>query len=307
VYAEPPDFDRDALAAVLRRGWGITAGPLAYAPAGFGSHHYRAGQRWWVNVDATAQPARLDKALRTVVALAAAGLEFAHAPQPLRNGGCVAAMPGGYAVSVFETIEGESFEFGEYADPALRGQVLDALRRLHAARPAARPEPDSLRVPHRDTVLDGLDREWTGGPFGEAARALVSQARDHITDLLRRYDRLAPKVLGDKDRWVVTHGEPHPGNVMRTAHGIKLIDWDTVRLAPPERDLWMIAPDTAGADPETIELYQRWWTLSEICSYTAVLRGVHLDDANTRIAHRELHAYLSSSRSQPTTGSPHLA
>jgi spectinomycin phosphotransferase len=297
VYAEPPGFDRKLLAATLKRGWGIAAGELTYVPVGFGTHHYRAGTRWWVNVDATSRPGKLDKALRAVVALAETGLEFVHAPRPLSTGGCVAAMPGGYAVSVFETIDGQSYDFGEFPDPQLRREVLAALARLHTAKPRVRPEPDNLTIPHRGTVLDGLDREWTVGPFGEPARALISQARDHIRDLLHRYDQLVPKVLGDKEKWVVTHGEPHPGNVMRTGAGVKLIDWDTVRLAPPERDLWMIAPEE-GANPEAIDLYRRWWTLSEICGYAATLRAPHAEDANTRIAWRELETYLSSSPSQ---------
>ncbi|HZM84128.1 MAG TPA: aminoglycoside phosphotransferase family protein [Candidatus Limnocylindrales bacterium] len=304
VYAEPPGFDRTLLATTLKRGWGIAAGQLTYVPVGFGTHHYRAGDRWWVNVDATRRPGKLDKALRAVVALAEAGLEFVHAPRPLSNGGCVAALPGSYAVSVFEVIEGQSYEFGEFPDPELRREVLAALARLHAARPRIRPEPDSLSIPHRDTVFDALDREWAGGPFGEPARTLITQTRDHIGHLLDRYDRLVPKVVGDKAKWVVTHGEPHPGNVMRTGQGIKLIDWDTVRLAPPERDLWMIAPDgdpsavDAAVNIEVIELYRRWWALSEICGYIAVLRAPHAEDANTRIAWRELQTYLSSSCSQ---------
>jgi spectinomycin phosphotransferase len=296
VYAEPPGLDRKLLAATLKRGWGI-AGELTYAPVGYGTHHYRAGQRWWINVDVTSRPAKLDKALRAVVALAATGLEFVHAPRPLSNGGCVVAMPGGYAVSVFETIAGESYEYGEFPDPRLRADVLAALDRLHAADPKVRPEPDNLTIPHRETVFHGLDREWTSGPHGEPTRALVTRAREHIQALLDGHDRLAPKVLGDKEKWVVTHGEPHPGNVMRTAAGIKLIDWDTVRLAPPERDLWMIAPDTA-ANTEAVELYRRLWELSDICSFTALLRARHADDADTRIARRGLETYLSSSASQ---------
>jgi uncharacterized protein len=41
---------------------------------------------------------------------------------------------------------------------------------------------------------------------------------------------------------VVTHGEPHPANVMLVTGTLVLIDWDTVALAVPERDLWMVAP-----------------------------------------------------------------
>ena len=57
------------------------------------------------------------------------------------------------------------------------------------------------------------------------------------------YDAL---VAGDGRRTdaevVLTHGEPHPGNTMRTEDGWRLIDWDTARIAPPERDLWSINP-----------------------------------------------------------------
>ena len=32
-------------------------------------------------------------------------------------------------------------------------------------------------------------------------------------------------------RMVLTHGEPHPGNTMRTVDGWRLIDWDTALVA----------------------------------------------------------------------------
>jgi aminoglycoside phosphotransferase (APT) family kinase protein len=42
---------------------------------------------------------------------------------------------------------------------------------------------------------------------------------------------------------VITHGEPHPGNLMVTDRGPVLIGWDTVGLARPERDLWWVLGD----------------------------------------------------------------
>ena len=51
--------------------------------------------------------------------------------------------------------------------------------------------------------------------------------------------------------WVVTHGEPHPVNVMQTDAGRVLIDWDTVAIAPPERDLWMVICGTEARRPST--------------------------------------------------------
>ena len=42
-------------------------------------------------------------------------------------------------------------------------------------------------------------------------------------------------VRGTGLEWVVvTHGEPHVGNAIRTEAGWMLVDWDTTLLAPPE-------------------------------------------------------------------------
>jgi len=60
--------------------------------------------------------------------------------------------------------------------------------------------------------------------------------------LLDRYDVLANAARRRPERAVLTHGEPHPGNTMLTAGGWRLIDWDTVLIAPPERDLWDLDP-----------------------------------------------------------------
>ena len=104
-----------------------------------------------------------------------------------------------------------------------------------------------------------------------------------------RYDALVPPVLSTSDIWVVTHGEPHSGNVLRTVDGgIRFVDWDTVALAPRERDLWLAAPGTAEGDPAALELYRLRWTLTEICIYTVLFRAPHRDDENTRAAWRGL-------------------
>jgi aminoglycoside phosphotransferase (APT) family kinase protein len=48
-------------------------------------------------------------------------------------------------------------------------------------------------------------------------------------------------VRESSDSWVVTHGEPHRGNVIRDPRGgVYLVDWDTTLIAPRERDLRMV-------------------------------------------------------------------
>ena len=84
--------------------------------------------------------------------------------------------------------------------------------------------------------------------------------------------------------------------------GIKLIDWDTVALAPRGRDLWLLEPRTdedwaayrcaTSADPAALALYRLRWPLTDICIFTATFRAPHVDDENTRVAGRGLRRYL---------------
>jgi spectinomycin phosphotransferase len=46
---------------------------------------------------------------------------------------------------------------------------------------------------------------------------------------------------------VLTHGEPHPANLLSAGGSLLLIDWDTVGLAPPERDLSLIIGEAGEA------------------------------------------------------------
>ena len=99
---------------------------------------------------------------------------------------------------------------------------------------------------------------------------------------------------------MITHGEPHPGNVIRLpgrhpARGeagqagarLALIDWDTVGLAPPERDLWMVATESGDevrryaeltgrpVDPAVLEFYRLRWALDDLSCFVRDLRAPH--------------------------------
>jgi hypothetical protein len=129
------------------------------------------------------------------------------------------------------------------------------------------PRRDDLTIPNRkpfEAALTELDEAWSGGPYTELARQLIRDRTAHLDETFARYDALVPHVLSTVDSWVVTHGEPHAGNVMTLDGDIALIDWDTLALAPRERDLWMIEPHDAhdraaysvAADPAAMELYR---------------------------------------------------
>jgi spectinomycin phosphotransferase len=286
VFVEPDGIDRDELVRVLGAEWGLEVTQLTYEPVGFGTHHYRAA-----------------------CALREAGLTFVHGPRRRTDGHAVSPM-GDFAVSMSEFLVGTSHPYGRFPSNELRRRVLAALGRMHAetsAVPPDLPRKDSLEIPNRsafDSVCRELDGAWSGGPYGEPARALVRHSVGRIDRMFTRYDGLVPEVTSTSDTWVVTHGEPHAGNVMTTVDGgLALIDWDTVALAPRERDLWMIEPrddeDWAAygvaqaAEPGAMELYRLGWELSEIGGYTAQFHAPHGDDENTKVSWRSLQSYLA--------------
>jgi aminoglycoside phosphotransferase (APT) family kinase protein len=119
------------------------------------------------------------------------------------------------------------------------------LAELHQATPVVVDTASSadLVLPGRDRlheVLRDLAREWTGGPYAEPARKLLAVHARHVERLLADFDRRVDRVRDTAADWVVAHGEPHPGNVMCPLAGLSLIDWGTVQIGPPLRDLWML-------------------------------------------------------------------
>jgi spectinomycin phosphotransferase len=113
-----------------------------------------------------------------------------------------------------------------------------------------------------------------------------------VRDLLAYATELVEQVEPRRDPLVVTHGEPHPGNVIVTARGIVLIDWDTVGLAHPERDLWMFADEDGllahytritgrAVDPRAIALHDLGWTIADLAVNLHDLRSPHRVDEDT--------------------------
>jgi spectinomycin phosphotransferase len=106
--------------------------------------------------------------------------------------------------------------------------------------------------------------------------------------------------------WVITHGEPHAGNVMRNGDGHVLIDWDTVALAPAERDLWMLVGDSGGEatvyteatgrrlDHVAVDFFHLTWDLADTASFTRRLRSSHRHSEDTVRAFDALTYYVTT-------------
>jgi spectinomycin phosphotransferase len=288
---EPDGVETGDLLAGLASGWGIEARSVEYRPVGFGSYHWSTSEHFLTvdRLDDDRAFASLGRALDAALALRRAGLEFVVAPLPTRTGSAVWRLGPRYALSAYPLVDGEAGGFGPHR-PEDVPEVLRLLAALHRAEPPATVERADLALPGRDGLLE-LDRPGTGGPFTERARRLLSAHAAHLGELLAEYDGLVAQVEDTAGRWVVTHGEPHPGNLMRTAAGLVLIDWETVRIAPPERDLWLVADD-AGA-PAASALYRLRWKLADIAVYADELLSPHEANEDLAASWKYLQSYFA--------------
>jgi len=316
MRSAPPDLVAQQLEAVLAEGWGLQAVSLEYLPEGGGSHHWTLtdghGRRHFVTVDDLDNKDwisgnrgkvhdGLHRAYRTAAALRdKAGLRFVMAPIAARNGQPLRRVDDRYTASVFPFLAGRSHEFGPYADPRLRRRVLDMIAALHQSTPIVRDSAPHhvLRFGGREDLhafLASPGQPWQSGPFAEAARGLLMPRAALLAQLVMSFDRLVESTRRIRAHVVITHGEPHPANVMAVDGRLLLIDWDTVGLAPPERDVSLIVTvDNEGIEhyqqatgielsPAVITLYRLRWYLDDLASAIRMFRNAHHDTPDTRL------------------------
>ncbi len=332
----PAGLAEAELTTALTEGWGIEPQSVEYLPVGAGSYHWsvvdQRGTAWFVKVDDLGVEDvgrdgafdRLGQSLGAALALRRdAGLDFVLAPIPTVTDAAVWRLTSRYALSVFPMVAGTAGHFGVHR-PEDCAEVIGLLAELHEATPivAETASRADLVLPGRDKLeeaLRDLDREWTGGPSAEAARELLSVHAGQVRRLLADFDLRVDQVRNTSAVWVVTHGEPHPGNVMRTPAGLRLIDWGTVQIAPPERDLWMLTPalarmlgkDPVGDDdvlvrytratgrtvtPAGLDLYPLWWRLADIAIFVDELRRPHGTGEDITASLNYLTGYLESTQ-----------
>ena len=299
----PPD--RPTAQEVLdtvRRHWAPGARMIVHLPLGFGAHHWRVdgdGQSFFATLDVispTRTAESFERAYRGAQVLGNASLRGVHPSLPSHDGRLTIECGGGL-LSVATWIEGRSPTSSESEREQHRAQVLALLAGLHGS-----PAPPGIdrwvpRVAERlaERVAGAVTAPWASGPCGESARKLLSDHLLKIDFRERRYWELRSVEERAADRRVPTHGEPHASNQMLSGGELLFVDWETLALAPRERDLTgfpAAVRRAQGADPEMIEMFELEWTLSEIEEYQRWFRAPHTGGEDDLIALEDLREEL---------------
>ncbi len=311
VLVEPEDLTSAEVLAIVAEHWDAKARHCGFVPRGAGAQHWVVGgrhlPRWFVTADDVSHDGRLDELQDTYVAaraLATDGL-VTVVPTVEPHGGGVGVVAGRWLLTVTPYVEGE-WGPGDYADDAQRALVGRALGVLHAAPPPERIRSWSPGPPRRDDLerlLETVDNtEWTGGPLSETVRIALRDNVAELRALMARYDVLAKAAVERRDDWVPTHGQPHTANVLWAAGGPLLVDWESLRVAPRERDLREVLRDASGAEPlsayvamggsldlnaDMVELFDLEWWLGETALYAIQFHAPHTGNADEVRFHRE--------------------
>ena len=330
MFTQPADLPEALLSDALSDGWGFRPAWLSYQAVGFGSHHWLAvdsgGLRLFATVDdlseklrddadtSSAVFGRLDQAFESALSLRRdAGLEFVVAPLPATGGRVLRRLTDRYSLVVHPYLaDCQSSQDGEFETSADRDAVLALLVRLHGAD-ATRPPTDNFEVPGRAALLAAMHtgEPWQAGPYGTRCRDLLARHAADLRALLAAFDQMAGRVRTRGDRMVITHGEPHAANVLKTPAGFVFVDWESALLAPPERDLWALAESDPGLldaytaatgtaiDTDALALHRLWYDLAEISGYVRWFQSGHDDTVDAAEGWQNLQHFLRPAQRWP--------
>ncbi len=182
----------------------------------------------------------------------------------------------------------------------LRRRLLSGRSTHCTRRPCEPPSPPKRSSCFFERELDlaiaaveaGAD---TAGPLGRDVAQLVRRNRDRIAAWRTEIREGQDRCRADQGRFVLTHGEPDPPNVVVTRDGdLLLTDWGDLLWAPPERDARALANVgiTLTGRAHAKRFYELRWILGEVAEYVATFMTPHTGSVEDLEKRRELDRYL---------------
>ncbi|MCS5710532.1 phosphotransferase [Candidatus Berkiella aquae] len=157
---------------------------------------------------------------------------------PIRGGNCLYLLQDDTLIVLYDYIEvKQSFDYSPFA-------LGKNIAKVHAISPRinAKAPIESFTFPNKALFMQRMENTLNSQSTDPVIQALKSLLQMHEAQNQRYIAEL--ETLGEQcqkkhEALVITHGDIATNILVKTPDDIYIIDWDEMRLAPAERDLWM--------------------------------------------------------------------
>jgi spectinomycin phosphotransferase len=257
---EPPDVSDASLRACLRDHFGVRVTEIAFLPIGndVDTAVYRVvtddATPYFLKLRGWRRSGRFDATTVTIPRfLHDQGIAQVIAPIPTRERKLWVRLDA-FAVILFPFIAGRN----GFAAPLSERQWIAfgaALKQVHTA---IVPPTLSAQIPretyaplwrHRAKALQARVEETAfTDPIAAELAAFLHAKHDDISHLIARAGMLGDALRARPPAHVLCHADIHAANILIGTDGaLYIVDWDTLILAPKERDLMFIGGGIGGA------------------------------------------------------------
>ena len=241
-------FDKTELLERLRAAYGLPLQTITFFPEGEDSYGYivlsENGEKYFAKASTSVPNSRL-----LVVSLLKNRCNIPSVVAPLETQDGALSVPWqDFRVALFPFIEGKSRwdlwkvekDFTD-AELSRTGALLAAIHECTDVIAYDNLTTAKYDLPERHelhTVLEAPEQIPPRNRYQKQLLETIAQHGSKILQTVKRYDSLGRSATALQTSFVITHGDPTPGNlILDTENRLHIIDWDGVCLGPPEKDL----------------------------------------------------------------------
>ena len=254
---EAPDVHGRDILERLETDYGLSATEIVFLPIGadLGSASFRVMEHGGDQYFLKLRRGRFHPGAVTIPHwLAGRGMKPIIPPIATRTTGALWTPLGTFTLILYPFVTGKSGWEVELS-PRNWQDLGMGMSTLHGA--ALTPEM-ALDIPRetysavwRDRVaafLEAVPRQTFEDPVARALAERIQERRAVIEHIVRRAEELGEILARQPPDACLCHGDLHAGNVLIDETGrLFIVDWDTLILAPKERDLMFIGGGVGGA------------------------------------------------------------
>ena len=331
------NFDKSELKVLINADYALDIEMLSFIPEGEDSYCYlatsRDGEKYFVKAYRDVPSKRLNLTLQLTVDLYTR-FNLSSVVSPLKTKSCKLSIPWeNLEVAVFDFIEGKSrwdfWNAGEDLtnDDLCRLGVLIA--ELHKSTDLVKRESipiEQFNLRLQSELVNVLAAAEKPEIFSNNhQKELLAALSAHKSEILRTFEcfrNLQQSVRAINNSFVITHGDPSPGNIILDAeNNLRFIDWDGIGFGPPEKDLVFFTGERfepllssylgrfgdCQLEIDIFAFYIYHWTLCEIADYGTRILYRNVDERQNEHDWESIQEYLPPDREYMESGISEIA